>query len=136
MYFISTEVFLYFHFTLQLHHAVVECFRTRRATGNVDIHRQNLVHTVHHVIGFLERASADGTAAYGYYIFRIGHLVVKTFQNGSHLVGYCSANHNHVCLARTGTGYLEPEARHIVAGCAEGHEFDTATAGCKRKRPQ
>src|SRR5699024_10910836 len=107
-----------------------------RASGNIYIDRENLVYSVHHMIGFAKRASAYCTSSYGNYIFGICHLIIQTFQYRSHFVGNGAAYHDHVGLARTSTGYFKPEAGHVVTRGTQCHEFDTATAGCVSKWPQ
>ena len=46
----AAEEFLDFDFTLQLHESVEHRFRTRRATGDIYVDRQNLVYAGHHAI--------------------------------------------------------------------------------------
>ena len=38
-----------------------------RASRDIYVHRQNLVYSVHNVVGLLERAAADSATAYGYH---------------------------------------------------------------------
>ena len=132
----SAEEFFNFHFTLQLHHSIIKCFRARRASRNVYIYRENFVYSVQYMIGFFERASAYGASTYGDHVFWVGHLIVQTFQYRSHFVGDCTAYHDHICLPWTGTGYFKPEAGHVVTRGTQCHEFDTATTGCESKWPQ
>lgn len=120
---------------LQLHHAVQQGFGAGGAAGNEDIHGQDFVHALHHMVGVGERTSGDGAVPYGHYVFGVGHLFVQTEQDGSHLGHDGSGHHDDVGLARTGTGHFKPEPGKVVACGADAHELDAAAAGGEGEGP-
>ena len=121
---------------MQLHHAVKEGFGARRTAGHIDVDGDHLVDSLHHVIAFGERTARNGATADGHHIFGVGHLVVKTQQNGRHFAGDRTVHKNHVGLSRTVARDFETEARHVVTGGSHGHKFDTAAARGKGQRPK
>ena len=130
------EETLQLHFALQLHQAVKHRFGPRRTAGYIDIDRQNLVHAVQHVVRLLEGSAADGAAAHGDHILRIGHLVVKAPEHRGHFVGDGAGDHDEVGLTRRGAGHFEPKPGEIVTRRAHGHELDAAAARGEGQRPQ
>src|SRR3954470_17747778 len=58
------------HFLLELEQAVDQPLRRRRAAGDVDVHRDDLVDALHHVIGAIEAARA-GAGAHGDHPLRL-----------------------------------------------------------------
>src|SRR3712207_8393738 len=82
----ATKEFLHFHLTLQLHHTVKDSFRTRRATRDVNIYRNQLIYTTYYVVALLERSATNRATTNGHYVFRLRNLVDRksTRLNSSH----------------------------------------------------
>ena len=132
----SAEELLHLNLPLQLHHAVEYGLGARRAAGDVNVYGHDFADALHYVVTALERSAGYGAAAHGHNVLRLGHLVVKTLEGGSHLVGDRTGAHDEVGLAGRVTRNLEAEACEVVTGATYGHELDTAAARCERKRPQ
>ncbi len=94
----TTEELLYLHLALKLHHAIEDSLWTWRTARNVNVYRNNLRDTAHHIVGVLERTARDGATAYSYNILRLSHLVVETLEDRSHLVGDSTGTHDEVSL--------------------------------------
>src|SRR3990172_1696953 len=71
---------------LELQEALKERFRSRRAAGDVDVHRDDLVDTFKDgVVVVVERPAAGGAAAHAHDIFRLGHLLPQPADDGRDL---------------------------------------------------
>ncbi len=90
----------------------------------------------YHVVGVHKRATRDGTTAHGNHILGFGHLVVKPFENRSHLVYNGTRYDNQIGLAWAGAGYLKAETRKIVSGSSHTHKLNATAAGGKGEGPQ
>src|SRR3712207_9192898 len=116
----TTKEFLHFHLTLQLHHTVKDCFRTRRATRDVNIYRNQLVNTTYHVVALLERSATNRATTNGHHVFRLCNLVIETLEHRRHFVGNSTCAHNQVSLTRRVTGNLKAkrsEERRVGKEC-------------------
>src|SRR5262245_20800174 len=71
---------------LELDDAVQQRLGSRRASGHVDIHRNDAVAASNHRIGIVVVAAAVRAGAHGDDPARLGHLVVDLAQRGSHFV--------------------------------------------------
>src|SRR5689334_1584480 len=52
---------------MELKHGIKQRFGTRGASGNVDVDRDDLVHTLYHGIGIGKRPAGVGAASHRYY---------------------------------------------------------------------
>src|SRR5690606_23358731 len=71
---------------LQLHHAVKQRLRGRRAAGNVDVDRDDAVAPAHHRVAVVVVAAAVGARAHADHVLGVRHLVVDLAQCRGHLV--------------------------------------------------
>ncbi len=81
---LSLRRFLPADLFLQRHQPFQETFRAGRTAGDVDVHRDDLIHPLNDVVG-LEDPPAGGAGPVGDHPFRLGHLVVDPPQHGRHL---------------------------------------------------
>ena len=88
-----------FHYILKLHNAIKYSFRPRRATGYIDINRNNLVDALQHRIR-VENTTTGGAGANSDYPTRFCHLQINLPQNRTHFLGNCARNQQHIALAR------------------------------------
>src|SRR6266542_3928997 len=119
---------------LQLHQAIEELLRTRRAAKNVDVDRDDLVHALQHGVA-VERPSHGGAASHGNHPLRVGHLRVDALHYGRHLQGDGAGDDHQVGLARAGAKDLRAEARDIEARGGRGDHLDGAAGQAKRHGP-
>ena len=132
----ASEELLRLDFALQLEHAVEQGLGAGRTARYIDIHRNDLVDTLHHVVGMAERPARNGATAHCDDVFGVGHLVVEPFEDRRHLVDDGAGHHDDIGLTRTGARHFEAEPREVVAGGAHGHEFYAAAACGERQRPK
>ena len=72
----STKEFGHLDFALQLHQGVEHGFGAGGASGQIHIHRDDLVNAFYYAVAVLERASAHGASAASNDIFGLCHLFV------------------------------------------------------------
>ena len=73
---ISICQFFTSHFFVQGDNPVNQRFRAGRTSGNINIHRHNLIHPLHDGV-VIEDATAGGTVAHRDHPFWIRHLVIQ-----------------------------------------------------------
>ena len=69
---------------LQAHQTVEQGFRSRRAAGNVDVHRNAAIDALHRGVG-IKWPTGGGTSAHGNRPFRFRHLLVNSAHHRPHL---------------------------------------------------
>ena len=102
---------------LQLHHAVEQRLRPRRAAGHVDVHRHHLVDALQHVVAVLPvGAAVVGAGAHGDDVLGLRHLLVEPLHARGHLQGDGAGHDHEVALARR-AARDHAEAVPVVAAC-------------------
>src|SRR6188472_3231176 len=110
---------------LQLHHAIDQGFRRRRAARDIDVDRNDAVAAANHGVGIMIVAPAIGAGAHGDDIARLRHLVVDLAQRRRHLVAQRAGDDHHIRLAwRAARG--KAEALEITARHRGLHHLDGA----------
>jgi len=105
----------------------------RGTAGQIDIHRDHLVHRNQRVI--VEHAGGGGAGAHRDHPLRLRHLLVEPPDDGRHLVRNPPGDDHQVRLPRRASKHLRPEARDIEARRAHRHHFDGATGQPEGHRP-
>src|SRR5215813_8893675 len=103
-----------------------ERFGTRRAAGNVDVHRDNLVHPLDDRIAQLKEPFAVGAGAHRDDVLRLRHLLVEKLAADRHLVGQRAGDDHQIALARRCPGH-RAEAVEVGARATGLHQLDPAT---------
>jgi len=86
-----------FNLLLKFQNRVQDSFRNGRAARNVDIHGNDFVDALHHVIGAIE-SSAGRAGAHRNDPLGFGHLIVDLLQDRGHLVIDSPQHHQNVRL--------------------------------------
>src|SRR5439155_25818433 len=103
---------------------------------NVDIHGNDQINALHHVVAVLViRAAAAGAGTHGDDELGVGHLVVESSDPGRHLVIDGAGDDHQVGLARRGPEGPGAEAVHVETGCPRCHYFDGAASQAERHGP-
>ena len=120
---------------LQHHQALHQRFGPGRATGDVHVHGNKLVHALYHAVDIVHAAGV-GTGAHGDNPARLQQLVVKVLHHRRHLAKHGAGNDHEVGLARGGANDFRAESRDVVAaGKGGGHLYITARQS-EIERPQ
>ena len=120
---------------LELQDRVDQRLRPRRAAGDVDVDRQELVGALdHRVVG--EHAAGGGAGAHREDPLRLQHLVVDAADDRDHLDRDAAREDQHVGLPRRGAEDLGPEARGVVAGRDHRHHLDRAAGEAEGGREE
>lgn len=119
---------------LQRDKTLQQGLRAGRTTGDVHIHRYNLIDTLQHGIA-AEHTAGAGAGAAGNAPLRRGHLVPDAAHQCGHLVGDGAADEHEVCLAGGVAVHFCTETRNVVAGAGSRHVFNGAAGGAHGHRP-
>jgi hypothetical protein len=126
--------FFGFDFFLELEDAEKDCFRTRRATGDVNVHGDDLVAALHD--GVVVKDTAGGSAgSHGDDPLGFGHLIVELADDRSHFYGQTAGDNHEIGLARRGTEDFGAEASDVKTRGGHGHHFDGAASEPEAERP-
>ncbi len=120
---------------LQQHQPLQKGLGPWRATGHVDIHRNDLIDPLHHAVDVVHPAGV-GAAAHGHHPARLGHLLVEPQHRGGHLLEDRTGDHHQVGFARGAAQDLGPEAGDVVAGGKGGHHLDKTAGKAEEHRPE
>lgn len=126
---------LFVDVALDGHHAFDEHFWTRRASGHIDIDRDELVNALDCCVG-IEDAACGGAGAHGDDPLGFGHLFVDSLENGEHLDTHAACDDEQVCLPWGESHDFGAESGKVVARGCSGHEFDPAAGGGEGHRPE
>ena len=96
----------------KFHEPFQERFRPGRATGNVNVHRDELIDPLQDGVAAIH-AAARSAGAHGDAPFRFGHLVPNPFDGQGHLVGDGAGDDHDVALARRKAHHFRAEAGDI-----------------------
>src|SRR5688572_5014971 len=109
-----------------------ERFGSRWTAGYINIDRDDMISTFYNRIGIVkERSAADGAGAHCNHVLRISHLVVQSFENGSHFINDGTCNDDDIGLPGSCSCHFKTEPRKIILGRSGAHHFDTATGSSK-----
>ena len=117
---------------VELHHPVDQALRTRRAAGDVDVHRHDAIDALHDAVAALEAAARGGAGAHGDAPLRLRHLLPQPHQRAGHLRGQRAGHDQDVGLARAGAEREHPEAVDVVHARRRAHHLDGAAATGRR----
>src|SRR5688572_3256592 len=104
---------------LQQDDALEQRLGPRRATGHVDVDRDDLVDALGDGVAVPVGAAAVGARAHGDDVLGVGHLLVKAADRYGHLVGDGAGDDDEVGLAGAGRERDDAEAHDVVAGRAK-----------------
>src|SRR5262245_45144049 len=121
-------------FLLQLHEAINERFRTRRAARYIHVHRNHLIDTLDDGV-VIEDAADRRTRAHRDDPLRVGHLVVDAPHGGRHLSRQPAGDDHQVRLARRAAEHLGAESRDIVPTGRHRHHLDRTAREAELCRP-
>lgn len=124
-----------FDLFLQLHEAVNDGFRCRRAAWNIHIHGDDAVDALHHVVGSV-KATRRGASAHGEHPLGLAHLIVDALENRCHFFGDGARHQEKVGLAGRETHHLRSKAGEVVFWAHDRHELDAAAGRAKGVGPQ
>ena len=116
----------------QLEHAVRERLGPRRAAGDVDVDREELVARDERVV--VEHAHRGRAGAHRDHVARLEHLLVDAPDDRRHLDRDPARQEDRVGLARRGARGLEAEARDVDARAHVRHPLDRAAREAERER--
>src|SRR5438445_5108608 len=119
---------------LQLQNGIEQRFGTRRASGNVNVHRNDLIAALNDGV-VIENAARCCASAHGNHPLWFGHLLVKLADNGRHLLRETSGHNHQVCLTRRGTKYFRAKSRHVKTRRGHGHHFNGAAGQAESEGP-
>src|SRR5262245_5593678 len=96
-----------------------------------------MVRAFHHRISIIkEGTSTGGACTHSNHIFRVSHLVVQSFQYGSHFVDNRSGDNDHVSLAGSGPCHFKSETAPVIFGRGGAHHFNSTATCSKNQWPQ
>src|SRR5579875_41808 len=124
------------YLVLKEYESVNEHLRTRRATGNVYIDRNDLVHSRQYVV----RVKIDSTR-YAARSHRddplwFGHLVIYHSEARRHLSRHCSVNHYEVALPQRTERFKNTEPLRIEPWTGDSSKLNAATRCLQMNWPQ
>src|SRR5690606_13452008 len=108
---------------LQQHQPLQKGFGTGRATGDVHVHGQELVHALNDGINVIHAAGV-GAGAHGNDPLGFEHLLVETLDDWSHLDEAGTRDDHEIRLTRRRTNDLRTEAGNVMRrrkGCGHFH---------------
>ena len=120
---------------LEEHEPLQKRLGTGRAAGDIDVHRQDLVHPLHHAVDVVH-SPRIGAAPHGDDPARLGHLLVEPQYRGGHLLEDGAGDHHQVRLAGGAAQHLGSEAGNIVAGGERGHHLHETAGETEEHRPE
>src|SRR5882724_1382086 len=100
---------------LQLQQREKQPFRPRRASYNVHIHRNNLVHALQHRV-CIERPAHARASSHRDAPLWVRHLFPDALQHRPHFQRHRSRHDHQVCLPRRWPEHFRAKPRHIEAG--------------------
>ena len=114
---------------LEHHDRVEQRLGPRRAAGDVDVDRDDLVDALGDRVRVPVRAAAVGARAHRDHVLRVGHLLVEALDRRRHLVGDGARDHHEVGLAGARRERDDAEAHHVVAGAGQRRAHLDRAAG-------
>src|SRR5919198_791331 len=121
---------------LQLDDAVQQRLGTGRASGDVDVHGNDLVDALGHRVGVPVRSAAVGARAERDDVFGVGDLVVYPLEGRGHLVGHRPGHHQEVGLPGAVGEGDDAQTDEVVLGGRSGDQLDGAARQAEVHDPQ
>src|SRR5208283_178269 len=121
-------------FFLELENGVEDGFGAGRAAGDVHVHGNDLIATLHDGV-IIEDAAGSGAGSHGDDPLGLRHLIVKLANDRSHFLRETSGNNHEIGLAGRGTKNFGAEAGQVVAGGGHGHHFYGAAGEAETQGP-
>ncbi len=119
---------------VQTDDALEQRLRPRRAAGDVDVHRDDLVDALEDRV-VVEHPAGARARAHGDDPLRLEHLVVDLADRRRHLVRHATRDDEQVRLARRRAEALHAEARDVVARRDDRDHLHRAAREPERVRP-
>ena len=120
---------------VQLEDRVQQHLRTRRASGQVDVHRNDVVNALDDRV-VVEHPARRRAHAHRQHPLRLGHLVVDLPQHRGHLLADPAGHDHQVGLPRRGREPLHAEPGDVEPRPRRRHHLDRAARQPERRRPQ
>ena len=98
---------------LKEHQSLDECLGAGRAAGNVEVHRNDLVHPLHHAVDIVHAAGV-GAAPHGNDPARLGHLFVESKENRGYLLENGAGHDHQVRFPGGAAQHLGAETGNVV----------------------
>ena len=119
---------------LQQEKAVLNGLGPGRASGDVDVDGEDLVHSLEDAVDVVH-AAAVGAGTHGDDPLGFGHLFVEAQDHGSDLLEDRPRDNEEVGLAGGASEHLGAEAGEIVTGREDRGHLDEAAGGSEEERP-
>ncbi len=132
---LARRLFIVGDFFLQQQQALQEGLGARRATGDVDIDRQDLVDPLDDRVDIVHAAGIRA-AAHRHDPFRVGHLLIDPEDRRAHFLERRSGNDHQVGFTRSRPQHLGPEAGQVETGSHTGHHLDKTAGETEEHRPK
>src|SRR5690606_35022049 len=120
---------------LQLVDSVDQGGRVGRTSGDVHVHRNDLIHAFDHGVRLHIGSPRRRAGTHRHHPFGLRHLVVQTAKNRPHLLGHGTGHDHHVGLPG-GSAEDHAEAVKVVMGTPRAHHLDGAAGQTELQRPQ
>lgn len=111
--------------------ALQQSLGARGTAGNVDVHRDDLIHALKDRIA-AKHTAGTGTGATGNAPFGFWHLIPNAAHQHRHLVSDGATDEHEIRLAGSVAVYFSPETGNVIAGAGSRHVFN-GTAGCTHR---
>src|SRR5229473_45355 len=121
-------------FFLQQRNGINQLLGTRRTSGDIDIHRNDLIHALHERV-IIEDATRSCARSHRNDPLRFRHLLPELANYGCHFVRDAAGNNHQVRLPWRRPEHFGAEARDIETRRTHRHHFNCATGEAKRHRP-
>src|SRR5260370_21443219 len=121
-------------FFLQQRDGINQLLGTWRTAGDIDIHGNDLIHTLHERV-IIENAAGSCARPHRNDALRFRHLLPELANYGSHFVRDAAGNDHQIRLARRRAKHFGAEARDIETRRAHRHHFNGTTGQPKRHGP-
>jgi hypothetical protein len=128
------EPFFPHNLILNSQQAFRERFRPWRASRNVDVNGDDLVHAFTNGIGELKKPAAAGAASHRDDVFRIGHLIVEELGALGHFISEGSCHDHQIRLPGRGARD-SAESVDISARSSGLHQLDGAAGQAEKHVP-
>src|SRR5215510_2799118 len=98
--FVRAAQLLFIDLPLQFHECMQKRFQTRRATWNINIDGYVTINPLEDIVALLEWTAGNGARTHCNHVFRIGHLIVETYDLWRHFLGHRACDNHQIRLSR------------------------------------